>query len=369
MYDIIDSAIFTHLWVWTVVLITLVMCGFCVDWLLSVLWHCQLAPVCQSTAPLITKRFLETLAGHLADPRKWETGDKTVMCVCVCACCRCYESSMAYGACWDWRRRRQWRQLSAWHVILALLTPQLQYVGRRSRQIWSWAFPVMATVSRFDFMWWSELYVFSHFTSQFKISYCSFYTYKYFLKHLLFALNRDTAVPAEGNGDLQTLNHWSVSLWRDPDDVSCCRILSPDKTEWQLISATLCRWRRCFVADQLWLMKRICEEEDWTEPFLYIYYTRYPHNASHCVQVASFPFQASFQLAGRLQHASVTPTASFSFPGTFNAALQYLARIQCRSIIQSVFMGSSSFSICSILSFRLMTDHSPTFSLYTMHDW
>lgn len=84
MYDIIDSAIFTHLWVWTVVLITLVMCGFCVDWLLSVLWRCQLAPVCQSTAPLITKRFLETLAGHLADPRKWETGDKTVMCVCVC---------------------------------------------------------------------------------------------------------------------------------------------------------------------------------------------------------------------------------------------------------------------------------------------
>ena len=31
-----------------------------------------------------------------------------------------------------------------------------------------------------------------------------------------------------------------VSLWRDPDDVSHCRILSPDKTEWWLISATLC---------------------------------------------------------------------------------------------------------------------------------
>ena len=29
-------------------------------------------------------------------------------------------------------------------------------------------------------------------------------------------------------------------LWRDPDDVSHCRILSPDKTEWWLISATLC---------------------------------------------------------------------------------------------------------------------------------
>jgi len=39
-------------------------------------------------------------------------------------------------------------------------------------------------------------------------------------------------------------------LWRDPDDVSHCRILSPDKTEWQLILATLHGWRRCFVADQ-----------------------------------------------------------------------------------------------------------------------
>ena len=46
---------------------------------------------------------------------------------------------------------------------------------------------------------------------------------------------------------------------------SLCRILSPDKTEWRLISATLCGWRRCFVADQLWLMTHIRqEEEDWT---------------------------------------------------------------------------------------------------------
>ena len=47
------------------------------------------------------------------------------------------------------------------------------------------------------------------------------------------------------------LTDWSVSLWRDPDDVPHCRILSPDKTEWRLISATLCGWRRRFVADQL----------------------------------------------------------------------------------------------------------------------
>jgi len=41
-----------------------------------------------------------------------------------------------------------------------------------------------------------------------------------------------------------------------------CRILSPDKTEWRLISATLCGCRRCFMADQLWFMTRITEEEE-----------------------------------------------------------------------------------------------------------
>jgi len=61
---------------------------------------------------------------------------------------------------------------------------------------------------------------------------------------------------------MATYRHWSVSLWRDPDDVPHCQILSPDKTEWRLISATLCRWRRCFVADQLWFRTRILEEEE-----------------------------------------------------------------------------------------------------------
>ena len=64
--------------------------------------------------------------------------------------------------------------------------------------------------------------------------------------------------------EMATYSHWSVSLWRDPDDVSHCRILSPDKTEWWLISATLCGWRHCFVADQLWFMTRIREEEGTT---------------------------------------------------------------------------------------------------------
>ena len=34
----------------------------------------------------------------------------------------------------------------------------------------------------------------------------------------------------------------------------------PLTNEWRLISATLCGWRCCFVADQLWLMKCIQEE-------------------------------------------------------------------------------------------------------------
>ena len=56
-----------------------------------------------------------------------------------------------------------------------------------------------------------------------------------------------------------------MSASRGPDVVPHCPILSPDKTEWQLISATLCGWRRCFVADQLWFMTRIWEEEEEEE--------------------------------------------------------------------------------------------------------
>jgi len=62
--------------------------------------------------------------------------------------------------------------------------------------------------------------------------------------------------------EMATYRHWSVSFWRDPDDVPHCWILSSYKTDWRLISATLCRWRRCFVADQLWFMTHIREEEE-----------------------------------------------------------------------------------------------------------
>ena len=56
------------------------------------------------------------------------------------------------------------------------------------------------------------------------------------------------------------LTDTDLSLWRDPDSVPHCRILSPDKTEWRLISATLCG---NFVTDQLWFMTCMQEEEDW----------------------------------------------------------------------------------------------------------
>jgi len=62
----------------------------------------------------------------------------------------------------------------------------------------------------------------------------------------VFARNRDTAVPAEGNGDLQTL---ICVLVARPRRCSTVSNPVPDKTEWRLISTTLCGWRRCFVAD------------------------------------------------------------------------------------------------------------------------
>ena len=53
--------------------------------------------------------------------------------------------------------------------------------------------------------------------------------------------------------EMATYRHRSVSLWRDPDDVPHCQILSPDKIEWRLISITLCRssWSFIFVYKRL----------------------------------------------------------------------------------------------------------------------
>ena len=60
------------------------------------------------------------------------------------------------------------------------------------------------------------------------------------------------------NGDLQTLICVLVARPR-----RCLTLSNP--VPWQnwmaaYLGYTLCRWRRCFVADQLWLMKRIREE-------------------------------------------------------------------------------------------------------------
>jgi len=65
--------------------------------------------------------------------------------------------------------------------------------------------------------------------------------------------------------EMAAYRHWSVSLWQDSDDVPHCQILSSDKAEWQRILGALCRWRRCFLADQLWFMTRIWEEEEECE--------------------------------------------------------------------------------------------------------
>jgi len=64
--------------------------------------------------------------------------------------------------------------------------------------------------------------------------------------------------------EVATYRHWSVSLWRDPDDVSHCRILSPDKTEWRLISATLCGWRLYFVTDQSSSSRMLVINHNWS---------------------------------------------------------------------------------------------------------
>jgi len=64
--------------------------------------------------------------------------------------------------------------------------------------------------------------------------------------------------------EMATCRHWSVSLWREPDGVPHCRVLAPGKAEWRLVSAVLCGWGHCFVAEKLWFMTRIREAEDCT---------------------------------------------------------------------------------------------------------
>jgi len=68
-----------------------------------------------------------------------------------------------------------------------------------------------------------------------------------------------TAVPAEGNGNLQTQICVLVARPR-----RCLTLSNPVPWQNWMAAYLSCWWRRCFVADQLWLMKRIREEEeDW----------------------------------------------------------------------------------------------------------
>jgi len=84
-----------------------------------------------------------------------------------------------------------------------------------------------------------------------------------------------------------------LSLQWDSDDAPNWRILSPDKTEWRLIPAALCRWRRCFLADQLWFMTRIREEEeDWIIGILHWWFSDKVILAKHRLRSQSLVMHA-----------------------------------------------------------------------------
>jgi len=48
--------------------------------------------------------------------------------------------------------------------------------------------------------------------------------------------------------------HWSVLLWRDPNDVPHRRILPSYQAEWWSVPASLCCWCCYCLADQLWVL-------------------------------------------------------------------------------------------------------------------
>ena len=83
----------------------------------------------------------------------------------------------------------------------------------------------------------------------------------------------------------------AVLVWECVHNVPHCQIPSPVKTEWRLISATLWGWRRCFVADQLWFVTRIQEEEVCPRccPWCLLHnYTLHPLDVSSCSFVDTF---------------------------------------------------------------------------------
>ena len=70
---------------------------------------------------------------------------------------------------------------------------------------------------------------------------------------------RSSVVTEKSHVVTEKLCYYSITMWTTMSHIveSCT-----EETEWRLISATLCRWRRCFVADQLWFMTCIREEEE-----------------------------------------------------------------------------------------------------------
>ena len=77
--------------------------------------------------------------------------------------------------------------------------------------------------------------------------------------------------------EMATYRLWSVLVAR-PRRCPTLSNPAPDKTEWRLISATLCGRRRCLVADQLWFMTRIREEA------LIIFCLKWKLLIIHCVK-------------------------------------------------------------------------------------
>ena len=142
----------------------------------------------------------------------------------------------------------------SWPIQPDILNPPLLRLSSR-KPLWLDLQPVDDTKSRWRHNWKSTQVVNSHLVCDPTIrQLATVVSAKPFL--------HGTVTPRCLQKEMTTYRHWSVSLWRDPDDVPHCRILSPDKTEWRLISATLCGWRRCFVANQLWFMTCIREEEE-----------------------------------------------------------------------------------------------------------
>ena len=77
--------------------------------------------------------------------------------------------------------------------------------------------------------------------------------------------------------DTHTRRRLCYYMTWERDDVPCCRILPLTKLNGGL--STLCGWRRCFVAVQLWFMTHIREEEDCVigDVFMWFWLTRWRH--------------------------------------------------------------------------------------------